>query len=152
MTDQTREQMQCDIRYAVVLHDRSARLYRRVQTVGTFITLLGGSAFIAAQSDLIKPLGFAVAAVTGIAMLAIKPVEKAVAHESDSRRYRALMAQSHAMPLDELRQAITQARIADTQEIEPLRNVAYNQVVTESGRTDHLLPLTFSQRLLAGLA
>ena len=47
---------------------------------------------------------------------------------------------------------LQKAREFDTAEVEPLRDVAYNDVVIEIGRSELAVPLTSHQRILAALA
>ena len=56
------------------------------------------------------------------------------------------------MSADEFRAALNKARETDTTEIETLRDVAYNDLVTEIGRADLRAPLRPGQRLLGALA
>ena len=51
-----------------------------------------------------------------------------------------------------LRTALQKARESDTAEVEPLRDVAYNDVVIEIGRGEFAVPLSSHQRILAALA
>lgn len=152
MIEKTREQYKADIRYAIILCERTARLYRRIGTAGVFLTVLGGSAFLLTLPDLVKTIGMAIFAVSGAALLAIRPAEKIANNDADVKRYRDLMVKANTLPLDQLAIAIDEAGRSDAQEVEPLRYVAYNQMVLENNRPDVLLPLTFGQRFLAKLA
>jgi hypothetical protein len=52
----------------------------------------------------------------------------------------------------ELVEALEETRQGDAPEIEPLRDVAYNDVARELGRPDAVVALTPLQRALAALA
>lgn len=154
--NKTREQLIGEIRYAVRLTQRTARLYRRIQTAGTFLGIVGGSAAISALANMIPTgagqAGGLLLAAAGAALIAIRPADKAAANEADTRRYVALTAKAHDLDDDALATAIDEARQGDTQEIEPLRMVAYNDVAIEFNRRDAVQPLTLEQRILAALA
>jgi hypothetical protein len=84
--------------------------------------------------DWIGISGGALLAVAGAFMISVRPADKAALNEA------ALAA------------AIDEAHQGDCQEIETLRNVAYNDVVAEFGRSDAAIPLTRLQLLFAALA
>jgi hypothetical protein len=88
----------------------------------------------------------------GALLLAICPVYKAELNKKDTRRYTALMARSHTLSDDELAVAFDEANRDDCPEIEPLRDVAYNDVALEFGCDDAVIPLTPLQKILAALA
>ena len=73
-------------------------------------------------------------------------------NELDVRKYSTLETQAVGMDVDELRAAISKARETDVAEIELLRDVAYNDVVMESGRPDMKAELNLPQRFIAALA
>jgi hypothetical protein len=145
-----------EIRYSERLCQRTARMYRRVQTIGTFGAVLGGSATVAALAQSTPAWlvigGAVVFAVFGAALLAIRPADKAAQNEADQRRYAKLRAEGVAMTADALRSALAKARESDAAEVEPLRDVAWNDVVREIGWTDKAVPLSISQRVIAALA
>ena len=93
-------------------------------------------------------------AVAGAALIAIRPADKAAQNEADVRRYQALMpkAENSAVTDEQLVVAIEEARQGDAAQIESLRNVAFNDVVTEFNRPDQLIPLTRAQKVLASFA
>lgn len=145
-----------EIRYAERLCQRTARMYRRVATFFTFSAVLGGSGTVTALSTAVPPwvgiAGAALLAVTGAAALAIRPLEKAIINEADSRKYAALRTQAVGMDGQQLDAALQKARESDTAEIELLRDVAYNDVVKEIGRSDMVGPLTLRQKLMESMA
>lgn len=69
----TIEQLRGDIRYAIRLCERTARLYRRIQAVGTFLSLVGGSAAVSGAAGQLPAWvalsGSALLAVSGAALL-----------------------------------------------------------------------------------
>lgn len=148
--------MQNEIRYAIRLTERTARLYRLVQIVGVFLSILGGSAAMASISGNLPPwllvTGGALLAISGAALIAVRPDDKAAQNENDVRRYRALMTKSHSLNVDQLAAALEEAHQTDAPEVEPLREVAYNDVALESNRPDVLIPLTATQKILSALA
>ena len=152
----TREQLQGEIRYAIRLTERTARLYRRVQTTGTFLAILGGSSMISLLSSIVPTWvgigGTVILAIAGAALIATRPADKAAQNEADIRRYQALMAKSDTMTDDAFAAAINEAHQGDAPEIEPLRAVAFNDVALEFNRADTLIPLTATQKMLAALA
>lgn len=156
--EKTREQLIGEIRYAIRLAERTARLYRHIQTMGTFFTVLGGSGTISLLSNKVPVcLGLAGAlmlAVAGAALIAIRPADKAAHNEADIRRYQSVMvkAKNSAVTDEQLILAIEEARQGDAPQIESLRDVAFNDVVLEFNRADALISLSLGQKLLAFFA
>lgn len=155
MTD-ARHELTRQIRYAVRLTQRTARLYRRIQTAGTFLSVIGGSATLSLLSqslpDWIGIAGAGLLALAGAGLIAIRPADKAAQNESDARRYLALAAKAHELDDVALAAALEEAHQADCPEIESLRDVAFNDMVAEYGRVDAAVPLTPAQRLLSSIA
>jgi hypothetical protein len=145
-----------EIRYAERFCQRTARLYRRIQSLGTWVTVVAGSATLSALSQQVpasvSTTGAVVMAMAGAALLAIRPADKAAANEVEGRKYASLRLEAQSMTEDQLLQALTKARISDLPEIETLRDVVYNDIVTEYGRQDCVVPLRAHQRVLAALA
>lgn len=145
-----------EVRYAERLCQRTARLYRRLSTAGVFLAIVSGSATMSALSsrvpDWVSAAGAAGLAIVGALLVAVRPVEKALANEADARRYTQLRTAAAGMDARALRTALAKAHECDVQEIEPLRAVAFNDVVLEIGRADQLMPLSLQQKLLAALA
>ena len=154
--DQDKTTLLGEIRYAERLCLRTARLYRHLQASNTFLSVLGGSAVISSvggQLPLWLPLlGAAVLAIFGALNIAMRPADKAVANESDARRYARLRTAGQSMTADQLRVALATERESDAQEVESLRDVAYNDLVRELGRDDQAIPLRMHQRLLRAMA
>lgn len=153
---ETKEQLQSEIRYAIRLCQRTARLYRKLQTIGTFLTVIGGSAAVTSLSpslpSWIPVAGAILLAVSGAALLAIRPGDKASSNENDVRRYQALMGKSSGMDVVALQAALEEAHLGDAPEIDALRLVAYNDVVLETGRPDCLVKLSCFERLFQSIA
>ena len=143
---QTKEQLIGEIRYAIRLTQRTARFYRHIQTIGTFLTVVGGSAALAAFAGNLLPwvliAGASIFAVFGAASIAIRPADKAAMNESDVKRYQSLLIKAQTMEVAQLRTAIEEARLGDAPEIETLRSVAYNDVMEEINRQDQSIPLS----------
>ncbi len=152
----TREQLEGEIRYAIRLTQRTARLYRNLQVFGVFVATVGSSATISAVAQLAPPalgmMGAAALTLAGAALLSIRPADKAAANEADLRRYEALKVKAHSLDNEALALAIDESHRGGAQEIEALRLVAYNDVAREFNRADMLQPLSLRQRLLAVLA
>jgi hypothetical protein len=151
-----RGRMLNEIRYSEHLCQRTARLYRRVQSLTNFLSIVGGSAAASALVEhtpgWLPVTGAMLLAVFGAVAVAVRPADKAAQNELDVKRYAAIRSKSGGMSDEVLRQAIDDARNSDAAEIEPLRDVAYNDVVCEVGQPDYSVPLTLQQRLIAMLA
>lgn len=144
------------VRYAERLCERTARLYRRVQAVGVFASVVGGSAALSALSSKAPPelsiAGAAAFTVFGALLLAVRPADKAAANEADARRYAKLRTEAASMDTGALQSALNKAHEQSAAEVEPLRDVAFNDVVVEVGRQDLAVPLTRLQRVIAAMA
>lgn len=154
--DQTIDQLRAEMRYAQRLCERTARLYRRIQTYATFLSIFAGSGAIialSAQRTQSATIAFALAfAAFGAINIALRPADKIAQNEVDVRKYASLLAKSVNATPDTARQWIEEARQSDTQEVELLRAVAFNDVMREIRRDDQLLQLSLSQRMLATIA
>ena len=153
--DDTKEDLQFNLRYAQRLCQRTARFYRRMQTTLTFISLLAGSsavAALAAQMPMPSAWLLAAFAVFGCINLALRPADKIAANDADVRKYGALLAKVNLVDAATLQQMLDEARLSDTAEVEPLRPVAYNDIVLEIDEPEALLPLSPMQKLMGALA
>ena len=145
-----------EIRYSERMCQRTARLYRHAQTFGTALAIVGGSgalsALMHAFPSWIAMTGAILLTLGGAILIATRAADKAAMNEMDARRYTALRV--HAAKLDDqaLRVAIDEARVSDAQEVESLRDVAYNDVAQEVGQPDYAVRLTLPQRMLAAFA
>ena len=157
-TSVERATMLNEIRYAERLCQRTARLYRRVQVVSTFFAIVGGSAafsniFTSTAPTWLPLVGGALLAVFGAISISVRPADKAAHNEQDVKRYAALRAKEQSFVTDSaLRQAIDEAHNGDAPEIDSLRDVAYNDVVRESGQPSYAVNLSLQQKLIAALA
>ncbi len=151
-----RANMLNEIRYAERLCQRTARLYRRIQSGTTFLSIIGGSAaastLVSQAPSWLPVAGTLMLAVFGAIAIAVRPADKAAQNEMDVKRYGALRAKSSTMTDEALRLAIDDAHASDTPEVEPLRDVAYNDVVREVGQPSYAVQLKFQQKLIAAFA
>lgn len=151
----TREQLIGEIRYAVRLTERTARLYRHIQTIGTFFSIVGGSATMSLLSSQVPPslglIGAIMLTVAGAALIAIRPADKAAQNEAEMRRYQALMVKGKDRSVDDERLAmlIEESRQGAIHQVDSLRDVAFNDVALELNRPDVLIPLSAAQKMLA---
>ncbi len=149
--NKSKEQLIAEIRYTIRLCQRTARFYRRIQAIGTFFGILGGSAAMAALSDnlpaWVSVAGGTLLTVSGAALIAIRPADKAAPNELDVKRYQALMTKAVSMDAEQLATAIEEARQNDAPEIDALRNVAYNDVMKEINREDQAFKLSLSEKI-----
>lgn len=154
--EQTKEQLQGEIRYAQRLCQRTVRLYRRAQTTFTFLSIVAGSAALVSISGKLPTefvLGSAVAFAVFAAMnFAIRPAERIAQNDTDVKKYAALLVKAEDLDVTSIRKLIAEARQTDAPEVEPLRAVAFNDVMREINREDALIPLTPSQKLLGAIA
>lgn len=154
--EQTKEQLRAEVRYAQRLCQRTARLYRRAQTTFTFLSIVAGSAALVSISAKLPEqftLGSAIAfAVFAAVNIAIRPAERIAQNESDVKKYAALLAKSEDLEMPAIRKLIAEARQTDAPEVEPLRDIAFNDVMREINREDALIPLTRSQKFLGAIA
>lgn len=151
-----KNQLLGEIRYAIRLTQRTARLYRHIQTTGVFLSIIGGSATMASLSDgvsiWVTTTGGALLAISGALLIAIRPADKASQNEADVRRYQSLMSRAIDMNENDLVKALEEAHNGDAPEIESLRAVAYNDMVIEFNRQDVVIPLSPLQKILKTLA
>jgi hypothetical protein len=145
-----------EIRYCQRITQRTARLYRRISTAFTFLAIIGGTGLATALSNTLPgwlvTAGGVLLACTGAASLAIRPLEKAILNEQDLKKYSILATEAVLMDVQSLKTALAKANETDVAEIELLRDVAYNDVVVESGRDDLKSPLSMSQKFISALA
>lgn len=145
-----------EARYAERLTQRTARLYRRVAWACTFLGVMGGSGVVSAMSrqipDWVSLAGAALLMLVAAVALTVRPIEKAVVNEADAKKYAALRTAGVPMSSSEFQAALNKARETDSPEIEPLRDVAYNDLVTEIGRDDLRVALRPHQQFLGALA
>jgi hypothetical protein len=151
----SKEKLQIELRYAQRFCQRSVRFYRRIQTTFTFFAMLAGSSSIAAvvaQMPLTATWLLAAFSIFGILNFAIRPADRIAAYQSDVRKYGALMLKAEDLDSHAIQKLLHEARQSDSEEIEPLRAVAYNDVMIEYDETDSLISLTPMQKLMRALA
>lgn len=145
-----------EARYAERLTQRTARLYRRVAWACSFAGVIGGSSVLTALSSSfpswVAVAGGALSAVVAGVALTVRPLEKAVLNESDAKKYAALRTAGVTMTETEFAVALNKARETDAAEVETLRDVAWNDVMTEVGRDDLRVALRPHQQVLGALA
>ncbi len=145
-----------EARYAQRLCQRTARLYRRIDTMATFVGVLAASASVSAVVASVPAwlpvAGAVLLAAIGAAHLVVRPADKAAVNEADARKYAELLARAQHLDGPGLAAALAEARASDVPEVEPLRDVAWNDVMGEIGRPDLRLHLRPAQRVLAALA
>jgi len=150
-----KEQLQIELRYAQRFCQRSVRFYRRIQTTFTFISMLAGSsaiAAVAAQMPATATWMLAAFSIFGIANFAIRPAERIAAFQADLRKYAALITKADYLDAEAIQHLLHEARQSDAEEIEPLRAVAFNDVMLEIDEPGALIPLTPIQKLIGALA
>lgn len=150
-----KEQLQVELRYAQRFCQRSVRFYRRIQTTFTFFSMLAGSsaiAAVAAQMPTAATWMLALFSVFGVANFAIRPAERIAEFQADGRKYAALITKADNLDADTIQHLLHEARQSDAEEIEPLRAVAFNDVMLEIDEPDAIIPLTSVQKLMAVLA
>lgn len=151
-----RHELIYQIRYAIRLTERTARLYRRIQTAGTFLAIVGGSATLSLLAgqlpDWIGICGAGLLTLSGAALIAIRPADKAAQNEADTKRYSSLMTKANSLDDKALKAALDEAHQSDCPEVESLRDLAYNDTICEYGRTDATVPLSPVQKILSAVA
>lgn len=154
--NKSHDQLKGEIRYAIRLCQRTARFYRRIQTGGVFLAIIGGSATMATLFNSLPHWIAATGAITlslsGAALIAIRPADKAAQNELDIRRYQSLMTKAISLNTEQLEIAIEEAHQGDAPELESFRCIAYNDVMQEINRMDCAIQLTPWQRILSTLA
>jgi hypothetical protein len=145
-----------EIRYSERLCQRTARFYRHINASTVFLSVLGGSGVVSTVAGT-APAWLAVVGGLGLAVfgavnLAMRPSEKAAAADADGKRYAQLRTQAHSMNEDELQTALNKLRESDSQELESLREVAFNDMVTEIGKSSEAIPLKTHQKLMRAFA
>lgn len=151
-----KQQLIGEIRYAIRLAERTARLYRRIQTTGVFLSIIGGSAAMTSIANgipaWITATGGILLTFAGATLIAVRPADKAAQNEADAKRYQQLMTHANSLNEQALEDALEETRIGSASEIEPLRAIAYNDMVLEINRPDAMIELSSTQKILRSLA
>jgi ferritin-like protein len=83
----------------------------------------------------------------------IDPAHKRAAFIQDYKRYAALKRAVQGKAAEEAEKLLAKAREDDADEIEALRDVAYNDVLKQLGRdSEYLVKLSVFQRIMAAAA
>ncbi len=96
-----KQQLIGEIRYAIRLTERTARLYRNIQTTGVFLGIVGGSATMASIANeipaWITATGGILLAFAGAMLIAIRPADKAAQNEADARPLSPVAGSTHIL-------------------------------------------------------
>lgn len=142
-------------RYAARYQERTLRLFRRIHTTVTFLELIGGSAAFGAWLTSSLHLGAYMGLVLAVCAAinhSVRPYERAAAAELRYKDYMRLTADGARMELSDLNKRLTDLLAEDTSHVEALREVAYNDVAKEYGRTESLKPLNAWETVAAILS
>lgn len=149
-------QVIAEIRYAQRLAQRTARFYRRVQSIATFASIVGGAGIFAQLSEFfpvwVPVSGAVIFTLFGAVVICMRPADKAVPNEMDMKKYSDLLARSETMEVDAIRAALAEARKTDAPEIESLRDIAFNDVMEEINRPYVKIKTKWHQELLASIS
>jgi len=152
----TKDQVLGEIRYAQRLAQRTARLYRRIQAISTFLAILGGAGVMSAMATnfpaWVSIAGAVLAAVFGAMVIVIRPADKAVPNEMDIKKYDELLTKAQELTAAQILPLLAEARKTDAPEIESLRTIAYNDVMSEINRDDQKIEPNAYQGMLAVIA
>jgi len=157
MPDKTRQAICSEIRYTQRLAQRSARLWWRVDALGTLAFVLGSAGAVANLGALLPPfvavLASVVTVVIAALMVCLRPAQKAVLNDMDVRKYDELRTlERSGTSTQKLAVLLAKAHQTDAPEIEALRDVAYNDVLNEINRADCASKLGLWQRTVAIMA
>lgn len=145
------------LRYAARVLERHSRLWRRVDTVLRFFSILSGTAAIAGLSAENKVFAMAAGIVFALMQafdLSVRPAEKAMQSDLNRQSYSILVSKENQMDDQDLESAY-RAAVADDDVIvqESVRRLAYNDVLMEMGLdTAHLYQLSRWDRFIGVFA
>ena len=154
--DNDRYELTWEIRYGMRFGRRQSRLLDRIANAIKALTIIAGSAafigVIAKYDALVKWSGVIVAALA-IGDAIWNPTGKAARSREIENRYAMVNRHAAELSTEELRREVDDVYDAHTPELELLRYVAYNDVVSECGNSDkEKYRLNLWQRLIAALA
>lgn len=139
-----------ELRYAERVCERQARLYRRGQFVGGWLSIFGATATVgavaAALPHWLQVTSSMIAVGLGVAFQLMRLGDKAAAIEAHAKGYAA------ARSAPDLAVALQAARAGSPPEVEALRNVCFNDVLREIGHQDLVVPLSAWERAVAAVA
>jgi hypothetical protein len=161
MSDQplprTRFEIEADILYAITLHDRHVRLYRRIRGLVAFFSLLAGAGALHGALDqkgmLVTVLGITVAALS-IFDQVCDFAGSISAHATKARLYRELLAKAKRKSIGdpELDACRLEAEIDGPTELETLRWPAQNSALRTLGHNDAVQALSMREWLMDKIA
>jgi len=96
--------------------------------------------------------GAVLAAVFGAMVIVIRPADKAVPNEMDIKKYDELLTKAQGLTAEQILPLLAEARKTDAPEIESLRTIAYNDVMSEINRDDQKIEPNAYQAMLAVIA
>ena len=82
----------------------------------------------------------------------MKPGERSALNLHDSRRYSRLRTRHRASKPSTIQRELDKLRETDTPEVESLRDIAWNDVMVESGNTSQVVKLSWFQHVLRYLS
>lgn len=145
-----------EIRFGERLAQRTARLYRRLQTFGALVTVVGLTAAAGGWAKWVPPAlataGFVCGALVGAFVFVVRAGDKAAQNDAEAKRYARLRSEQHANDATTIQAAQLRARESDIPEVEPLRDIAWNDVMHETGNADKVHPLSGLQKVLKALS
>jgi len=157
MPDKERQKLCSEIRYTQRLAQRSARLWWRIDAIGTLAFVLGSAGAVSNLANLLPSYIAALASFCTVliaaVMVCLRPAHKASLNDADVRKYSELMTlERSGTSTPKLAALIAKAHQTDAPEIETLRDVAYNDVCNEINRAEHAVKLNFWQRTMSAMA
>ncbi len=152
--ERTLYEARLDADYEVRLQELHQRLFGRLNTAATLITLLAGTTAFAGvlqqQPQWSAWAGVALAALALVSALGNLGA-RAEAHRAQRRRYLELLA-VQGLDLDAFDAELLRIGQDDPPTIEALRVPAFNANLQRHGRTDWLQPVSLWQRVVHALA
>lgn len=145
-----------ELRYAIRVLERQARLWRRLDAMIRFFGLLSGTAAFAAithaSQNLTLSFGILFAVLQAVEYT-LTPSVKAAAAQYHAKQYAVILAEQSRITPEELRQKLLDVRAQDEIVVfEALRKLAYNDVAQEYGcSSEHSFLLSFTNRLVGWL-
>ncbi|MFK3845139.1 MULTISPECIES: hypothetical protein [Stenotrophomonas] len=154
MTDDRQERSKVevsnDLAYEIRLHERHARLYRRVRATLAFIALCGGASAFAnlfAQPAWLSGIGGVLIASCAFLDVVFDYSGKAVAHDSFRRKALALQARASALSFEQMDAALSTLSQEDPGSIESLRRPAFHDMLRTRGYPEYVDRLNLRERI-----
>lgn len=151
-----RYRQELEARYGWRYNLLHARLYARLATLLDALLLVGGTAayasYFAGAPAHAAASALALAIVAAIAIV-VRPSRRSVRFDAHAERYAELYAERRRFADDAFADRLgALQRRTQSGEIEWLRDPAYNDALTESGREDAVVPLRWYERAMHALA